>query len=87
MTQAQAADVLHVDKKKDELGTKPKKMHKLSEHTGPNSLLHDIELDLLNFIKEWVVQKLCHVNHTVNHLTKTLPNNTNKKHNTQHKNH
>ena len=28
-------------------------MHKLSEHTGPNSVLHDIELDLLNFIEEW----------------------------------
>ena len=25
----------------------------MSEHTGPNSLLHDIELDLLNFIEEW----------------------------------
>ena len=61
MTQAQAADVLRVDtscltrwaQKKDELGAEPKKMHKLSEHTGPNSVLHDIELDLLNFIEEW----------------------------------
>ncbi len=61
MTQAQAADVLCVDtscltrwaQKKDELGAEPKKMHKLSEHTGHNSLLHNIKLDLLNFIKEW----------------------------------
>ena len=61
MTQVAAAAVLQINptclcrwaQKKVDLIVNPNKSKKISKHTGPTSVLADIELDLLNYIEEW----------------------------------